>query len=60
MTYIIILYGEKNISSEEIVLEEVYRFKNGAVDKNGTLVWDIENLVFYSKDNPPHSSNRCR
>ncbi len=33
-----------SIVDDKIVLEEIYRFKNGAIDKNGTLVWDIDNL----------------
>jgi len=30
--------------NKKICMEEVYRFKNGADNKNGTLVWDIEAL----------------
>ena len=33
-----------SISDGKLVLEEIYRFKNGAVNKNGSLVWDIDNL----------------
>ncbi len=29
----------------KLQLEEIYRFENGVTNKNGTLVWDIENLV---------------
>jgi rhamnulokinase len=32
-----------------LVLEEIYRFDNGFKNENGTLVWDIENLVFQVK-----------
>lgn len=28
-----------------IVLEEVYRFKNGMVEKDGSLCWDVDSLV---------------
>ena len=28
----------------KLVLKEVYRFPNGAVNKNGRLFWDAENL----------------
>lgn len=33
----------------KLVLEEIYRFDNGFKNENGTLVWDIENLVFQVK-----------
>lgn len=33
-----------SIEDGKMILEEIYRFKNGAIEKNGTLVWDIENL----------------
>ena len=32
------------LENGKLVLEEIYRFKNGAIEKDGTLVWDIENL----------------
>ena len=28
----------------KLSLKEIYRFSNGAVKKNGTLVWDVESL----------------
>ncbi|MBQ0099868.1 MAG: rhamnulokinase [Firmicutes bacterium] len=34
-----------SIENGKMVLEEIYRFKNGAIEKNGSLVWDVENLV---------------
>lgn len=33
-----------SVENGKMVLEEIYRFKNGAVDKNGTLVWDVDGL----------------
>ena len=33
-----------SVSDGKLVLEEIYRFKNGALNKNGTLVWDTESL----------------
>ncbi len=33
-----------SLQDGRLVLEEVYRFKNGAEKKNGKLVWDIEGL----------------
>lgn len=33
-----------SIDNGKLCLEEIYRFKNGAVKKDGTLVWDIKNL----------------
>ncbi len=30
---------------EKLILKEIYRFKNSITKKQGTLVWDIENLV---------------
>ncbi|MBE6787937.1 MAG: rhamnulokinase [Ruminococcaceae bacterium] len=29
----------------KLQLEEIYRFENGVTNKQGTLVWDIENLI---------------
>ena len=34
----------KNISREQIVLEEVYRFWNGMDDVDGSLCWDVNRL----------------
>ena len=36
-----------HLEGGKLVLEEVYRFKNGAVEKNGKLVWD-HNALFSS------------
>ncbi len=33
-----------SVDNGVLTLEEVYRFKNGAVEKNGKLVWDTESL----------------
>ncbi len=33
-----------SIENGRMVLEEIYRFKNGAVEKDGKLVWDHEKL----------------
>ncbi len=33
-----------SIENGKMVLEEIYRFKNGATEKNGSLVWDINGL----------------
>jgi len=33
-----------SLEDGKLVLEEVFRFKNGAIEKNGSLVWDIDNL----------------
>ncbi len=33
-----------SVSDEKIKLEEVHRFPNGAVEKDGTLRWDFDNL----------------
>ncbi len=33
-----------SIEGGKLVLEEIYRFKNGAVKKDGKLVWDIDGL----------------
>ena len=35
-----------SIENGNLVLEEIYRFKNGGVDRNGEFVWDIENLEY--------------
>ena len=32
------------VEEDKLVLEEIYRFKNGAVSSNGKLVWDYNNL----------------
>ena len=32
------------IENGKIVLEEIFRFKNGAVKKDGKLVWDDKSL----------------
>ncbi len=34
-----------SIVNGKLVLEEIYRFDNGIKNENGTLIWDIENLV---------------
>ena len=34
-----------SIQDGKLVLEEIYRFPNNVVNDNGSLVWDIENLV---------------
>ena len=33
-----------HLENDKLVLEEVYRFKNGAEDVNGKLVWNHEHL----------------
>lgn len=33
-----------SLSNGKLVLEEIYRFSNGAVEKDGSLVWDTEKL----------------
>ena len=33
-----------HVENGKIVLEEVHRFKNGLVEKNGHLCWDTERL----------------
>ena len=33
-----------SVENGKLVLEEIYRFKNGAVKKDGKLVWDITSL----------------
>lgn len=33
------------IENGKMVLEEIFRFKNGAIEKNGSLVWDIDSLL---------------
>ena len=40
----------------KLVLEEVFRFKNGAIEKNGSLVWDIVNL----KESIIEGLKKCR
>ncbi len=39
-----------SIVNDKLVLEEIYRFDNGIHDENGTLVWDIENLLTQVKN----------
>lgn len=34
-----------HIENDKLCLEEIYRFDNNIINENGTLVWDIENLV---------------
>ena len=38
-----------HVDSDAIELTEVYRFPNGAVEKNGHLVWDIDELLSHVK-----------
>ena len=33
-----------SVSEGKIILEEIYRFKNGATERNGKLVWDDKSL----------------
>ncbi len=35
---------------EKLVLEEIYRFKNGAIEVDGKLVWDVDNLFLSIKE----------
>ena len=34
-----------HLENGKLVLEEIYRFDNGIMEQDGTLIWDIENLV---------------
>ena len=34
-----------SIEKGKLKLEEIYRFENNIKDSNGTLIWDIENLL---------------
>ncbi|MBQ0064159.1 MAG: rhamnulokinase, partial [Firmicutes bacterium] len=34
----------------KIVLEEIYRFPNGMKEKNGHLIWDVEELFLHIKE----------
>ncbi len=34
-----------HLENGKLVLEEIYRFDNGITEQDGTLVWDVENLV---------------
>lgn len=34
----------------KMVLEEIYRFPNGASRRDGKLVWDVDNLFFHIKE----------
>jgi Sugar (pentulose and hexulose) kinases len=38
-----------HFDSDVIELTEIYRFSNGAVEKDGHLVWDIDKLLSYVK-----------
>lgn len=38
------------IEDGKMVLEEIYRFPNGATKKDGKLVWDTEKLFFHIKE----------
>lgn len=38
-----------HIENEKLCLEEIYRFDNNIKNENGTLLWDIENLVLEVK-----------
>ena len=33
-----------SLENGKLVLEEVFRFKNGAINKDGKLIWDIDRL----------------
>ncbi len=37
------------LKNGKLFLEEIYRFDNNIINKNGTLIWDIEDLVFQVK-----------
>lgn len=43
----------------EIVLNEVYRFKNGVVEKDGRLLWDINALFCEIKNGIKKAFNEC-
>ncbi|MBR6793492.1 MAG: rhamnulokinase [Clostridia bacterium] len=34
-----------HLQDGKLLLEEVYRFENGMTEQNGTLVWDVDNLI---------------
>lgn len=38
-----------HIENDKLCLEEIYRFDNNIINENGTLVWNIENLVLEVK-----------
>ena len=38
------------VDNGKLFLEEVYRFDNGTKEKAGTLIWDLEALVFHVKE----------
>lgn len=37
------------VDNGKLFLEEVYRFDNGTKEKDGSLIWDLEALVFHVK-----------
>ena len=39
-----------SIQNGKLVLEEIYRFKNGAINQNGKFVWDIKSLFSSVKE----------
>ena len=49
-----------NVRDGKIVLEEVYRFDNGQVRRNGHDCWDIEKLVESVKVGIDAAAARCR
>ena len=34
-----------HLENGKIVLEEIYRFPNGMIEKNGHKVWDVDQLL---------------
>lgn len=45
-----------HLENGKLVLEEIYRFKNGYIEKNGKLCWDIGNL----KDSVINGIKKCK
>jgi len=39
-----------SVSTEKLILEEIHRFRNGPIEENGALKWDIQRLMSEIKE----------